>query len=177
MKKDLLTHFSFFVAFFIFISIFRGWLKLDFLPFWFGGIIGSILPDIDHLIYVYLVKSHEPVSQAVDNLISNSKFKKTWDLLALKRSKRVDLIFHTAYFQLIFLIFAFLVITSSGSLLGTGIVVAFSLHLLIDQLIDLTETKNLDNWFRKVITISNEKQRNWYLVTNIVILLIFGFFL
>lgn len=177
MKKDLLTHFSFFIAFFIFISIFRGLLKSDFLPFWFGGIIGSILPDIDHLIYVYLTKPQEAVSQKVDNLINNNKFKETWDLLAVTRSKRLDLIFHTAYFQLIFLAFAFLVITSSSSLLGKGIVLAFSLHLLIDQAIDLTETKNLDNWFRKIIIISDKNQRKWYLITNIGILLIFGFFL
>jgi hypothetical protein len=177
MKKELITHFSFLVAFFIFISIFRGWLTYAYLPFWFGGIIGTILPDLDHIIYTYFLRPHELTSQRVHRLVYEKDLKRTWDLLAATRTERGSLIFHTAYFQMIFLVFAFLVITSSGSLLGKGLVLAFVLHLLLDQFIDLVETGNLDNWFGKVIKLMDKKQRRWYLFANLLTFLIFGFLL
>jgi hypothetical protein len=177
VKKDLLTHFTFLIAFFIFISLFKSWLALSFLPFWIGGILGTLLPDLDHLIYVYLLKPHELTSQRVNSLIASRNIVKTWNLLASTRSERTELIFHTVSFQLIFLIFAFLVVTSSGSLLGRGLVLAFSLHILIDQAIDLIETDNLDNWFRKLPVSLNTRQRHWYLAVTLVTLLILGFVL
>ncbi|MBU0569952.1 hypothetical protein KKB40_04190 [Patescibacteria group bacterium] len=177
MKKDLLTHFSFLISYFLFISLFRHWFPLDFLPFWFGGIIGTILPDVDHLLYVYFLKPKEAVSQNVSSLISEKKVKESWDVLADTRTQRSELIFHTAYFQVIFLALTLWVVTSSGSLFGRGLVLAFSLHILIDQLIDLMETKNLDNWFAKILVINDKEYRRWYLAINFVLLLALGFLL
>ena len=41
-------------------------------------------------------------------------------------------------------------LSSSGSLFGKGMVLAFGLHLLIDQATDLSEVGNLDNWFKNL---------------------------
>lgn len=177
MKKEVLIHFLFLLAFFIFITLFKKWFDLIYLPFWFGGILGTILPDIDHLIYVYVLKPEEPTSQEVSTLISKRDLKKSVVLLATTRSERSELIFHTAHFQILFLIFAFLVITSSGSLLGRGLVLAFALHLLVDGAVDLIETQNLANWFKKLPVTLDQEQIRWYLVANIAVLLIFGFLL
>ncbi len=176
MKKDLLTHFAFMVALFVLISLYKDWLRLEFLPFWFGGILGTFLPDIDHLIYVYVLKPNEVVSQKVTNLLSERKFFQSWNMLATMRSERKDLLFHTAYFQILFIIFALLITTSSGSLLGRGLVLAFMLHLLIDEVVDLMEVSNLDSWFTKLPVVLTEVQRRWFLVGNGALLLIFGFF-
>ena len=175
MKKDLLTHFSFMVALFVMISLYKDWLRLEFLPFWFGGILGTLLPDIDHLIYVYVIKPTEATSQKVAGLVSERKVLQSWDILAKTRGERKELIFHTAHFQIIFLIFAIFVITSSGSLLGTGLVLAFILHLLIDQIIDLMESNSLDNWFKKFPFTLDDKQKRWFVLANGILLLVFGF--
>ena len=177
MKKEVLIHALFLLAFFIFITLFKKWFAISYLPFWIGGIIGSILPDVDHLIYVYVFKPDEQTSLRVSSLVSKRELGKTLELLATTRSERTELIFHTAYFQIIFLVFAFLVISSSGSLLGSGLVLAFSLHLLIDQAVDLLETDTLANWFKKIPVSLDRRQMNIYLVANIVLLLIFGFLL
>lgn len=177
MKKDLVTHFSFVIAFFIFITIVRHWFSLIYLQFWIGGIIGTLLPDVDHLLYVYVFKPQDLTSQRVASMITQHKFLKTWDLLAVTRNERKDLVFHTAHFQLIFWIFLIFVMSSSGSLLVKGIVLAFALHLLIDEAIDFMENGDLKNWFLQLkIELDGSKTR-WYLVGNIIFLQIVGFFL
>lgn len=176
MKKDLLTHFGFLIAFFTLITLFKGKFELAFIPFWVGGVIGTLLPDIDHLLYVYLFKPEEATSQEVTNLISKNKYKESWDRLMLSRLQRTDLIFHTASFQVLFLVFAFLVISSTISLVAEGIVLAFSLHLIVDQLVDFIETKSYQSWFAKFPIVLNDSQKRWYLVGNVFALFVFGFF-
>ncbi|KKU17510.1 MAG: hypothetical protein UX25_C0008G0011 [Candidatus Woesebacteria bacterium GW2011_GWC2_45_9] len=50
MKKEIFIHFAFLVSLFIFVSIIRKYLSFSFWPFWAGGIIGTLLPDIDHIL-------------------------------------------------------------------------------------------------------------------------------
>ncbi len=177
LRKEIATHFSFMVAFFTFITIYKGLFDLYYLPFWIGGVLGTILPDVDHLIYVYVLKPADLSSQRVASYIGKRDAKSAIRVLYESRIERVSLIFHTAHFQLIFLVLAFLVVTSSGSPLGRGIVLAFSLHLLIDQVVDYMETGNIDNWFKQISVDLDAQQKKWYLGFNLAILLIFGFFL
>lgn len=177
MKKEILIHLLFFLALFIFVTLFKRWFDISYLAFWIGGIIGSVLPDVDHLIYVFVFKPNEQTSIEANTLVAKREFGKTLELLSATRAERVDLIFHTAYFQLIFLLFTFLVISSSGSLLGSGLVLAFLLHLLVDQSVDFLDTGTIANWFKKVPVNLDKQQMTWYLIANIVLLLIFAFFL
>lgn len=177
MKKEIITHFSFLIALFIFISLVKGWFSLEYLPFWFGGLLGTLLIDVDHLIYIYFLRPHELTSQRVSNLVGKRQIKKMLNLLAVTRSERTNLIFHTAYFQIIFLVFAFLVITSSGSILGRGLVLAGLLHLFVDQVIDYLETGGIQGWFKELPVTLDKKQTHWYLVGSGLVLLIFGLFL
>lgn len=176
MKKDLVTHFIYMLSLFILIAVYKGWLELSYLPFLLGGIFGTFLPDVDYLIYVYFLKPNEMFSQQVVEFMANKNFLKGWSLLVENRSQRVGLIFHSALFQVIFLLFAFLIVTSSGSLLGRGIVLAFSLHLFIDQLVDYMENKNVDNWFVKFPFNLDREQKIWFMVGNLFFLFIIAFF-
>ncbi len=146
-------------------------------PFWVGGIVGNFLPELDHFIYIYFLRPHELTSQRVSYMLGRKEILRSLNLLAGTRSERTKLIFHTAGFQLIFLVLTFLVITSSGSLLGRGLVLAFSLHLLIDQVVDLVETGNLDNWFRELpITLNNELRKGFFILM-LLVFLVFAFLL
>ena len=177
MKKELITHFSFMIAFFIFISIAKGWFALIYLPFWFGGILGTLLPDVDHLIYVYFLRPQEATSQRVISMMDKREVAKSLQILAVTRGERSKLIFHTTFFQILFLLFTYLVITSSASIFGRGLVLAFSLHLLIDQAVDWMETGELTSWFRQIPVQLDKEQLRWYLIVILLILLFLGFFL
>lgn len=161
MKKDLLVHYSFAFLFFFLTSLLRGFLSFNFLPLWFGALIGTILPDLDHLVYVYILKPKEAYSETVSGMINEKKYKETWNYLVATRQERKGLIFHSALFQLIFLALTFYVTSSSGSLFGRGLVLAFSLHILIDQVVDYLDLKNIDNWFADFPFKLDSRQRVW----------------
>src|SRR3989344_689029 len=149
MKKDLLTHFTFTAAIFILVTLLKGWFDLVYLSFWIGGVIGTLLPDIDYLIHVYLLNPQSSDARTTAQLISQKKVTRTWEMVAHARNQNSELLFHTISFQLVFWVFAIFVITSTGSILAKGIVLAFSLHLTIDQATDLMERGNLNLWFEK----------------------------
>lgn len=175
MKKDLVTHFVFTVAFFLLATLIRGWTDIMFFPFWAGALLGMILPDIDYLIYIYALNPGASVSQQATNLIEKRSVVKTWDLLARTRPQHSDLIFHSALFQIIFVVFSFLIVTSSGSLFGMGVVLAFSLHLLIDQVTDLVEAGTIKNWFSGLNLDLSRNGERWWVLTQVMLLVIFGF--
>lgn len=165
------------ISFFIFIFLFRRWFDFYHLPFWLGGIIGTLLPDIDHILYIYLLNPVDLTSQRAVSLMKSREVARTLDLLAATRYERTRLIFHTTTFQIIFLVLTFLVVTSSGNPFGKGLVLAFSLHLLIDQLMDFMEVGDLSIWFRDFpINLSLSRQKMlFYWLGNVVLLLLFGF--
>ena len=177
MKREIAVHFLFFLAFFVLISLFRNWLNISFWPLWAGGLIGTILPDVDHLIYIYFLRPHELTSQRVNYMLARREVLGVLHLLAQTRSERKRLILHTALFQVIFTLLAFLVVSSSGSLFGKGLVLAFLLHLVVDQLIDLVKIDNIDNWFGQICIILNKEKAVLYWVFNLVLILLFGFLL
>ncbi|MGA3291550.1 MAG: hypothetical protein ABSC49_00165 [Candidatus Microgenomates bacterium] len=175
MRRDLFIHFSFWIFFFVALSLVRGFLVLDYWPFWLGGLVGVILPDIDHLIYVFFMSPQDLTSQRVNFLLGKKEVGRAIELLYETRSERKGLIFHTIFFQVIFLALTFWLMSSSVSIFGKGLVLSFSLHLLVDQLIDLTELKNLDNWKGIFPVNFNFRQSETYFGVVIFLICIMGF--
>jgi hypothetical protein len=175
MKKELLLQFPFLISFFILISAFKGWLSLNYWPFWVGGFVGMFFPYLDHFLYVLLLRPYELTSQRVKFLLNSKKYKEVFKLLSDTKNERVDLIIHSVYFQIIFIILTFWVITSSGSLLGRGIVLAFYLHLLVDQFKDYQYQGSVDRWFKNFQDIFDQKGKIYYLIGASLLFLVFAF--
>jgi len=137
------------------------------------------MPYLDHIIYIYVFAPHELSSQRFVSYINQKNPAKALDFMVDSAHERSKLIFHTAYFNLVFIILTFWVITSSGSFLGRGIVLAFYLHLVIDQLEEVLNIKSLYSWFREIPSVTpewlNTRRTYWYLGINIGLLLLFGF--
>ena len=177
MRKELLRHFLAAFVFSLLVIVVKGWFDFSHLILFLGAAIGTILPDIDHAVYVFFLSPQELTSQRVSSMVSKRDFWEAVRLLAQTRSERKELIFHTLFFQLIFLLLAFFVITSSGSVFGRGLVLAFCLHLLLDQVVDLKETGGLSNWFyNSPLRIPQTKTR-LYLWIVFGVLLFLGLFL
>lgn len=174
MRRELFIHFSFWFASFVFIAFFRHFLSLYAWPFWVGGLLGIILPDIDHIIYVYFVKPEELTSQRVNYLVNKKEFVRSMELLYETRTERKNLIFHTIFFQLIFLVLMFWILTSSGSIFGWGLVLSFAAHLSVDQLIDIVELGSFENWFNYLPYRLDFKQSKIYLGVSSALFFIFG---
>lgn len=177
MRREIFIHFSFWFSFSIFVAIIHRYLTLPYWAFWLGGIVGTIMPDLDHIIYFYLVSPSELTSQRFNFLLQKREIPRMIQLLYETRGERKGLIFHTMFFQAIFAILTFLMLSSSGSLFGKGLVLAFSLHLIIDQIIDLTELKSFDNWLKYSPFRLDYEGAKKYWVGALVLLLLFGAFL
>lgn len=179
MRREVFTHLAFWFSFFVFISLAKKWFTLAYWPFWVGGLVGTVLPDVDHIIYALYLKPQELASQRVNYMLKKREIWQTIVFLAETRYERTKLILHTATFQIVFLILTFLVVTSSGSLFGRGIVLAFGLHLLVDQAVDVTETGGLANWFRNFpFWAPKDKKQAWaWFYAGLFLLFLFGFLL
>ncbi len=171
MKRELFLHFSFWFSFFIFVALVKHYFALSYWPFWLGGLLGVILPDIDHLLYVYFIKPTDLTSQRVNYLVNKKELFRSAELLYETRSERNGLIFHTIFFQLIFFVLTFWMLSSSGSMFGRGLVLSFILHLSVDQIIDLNDLKSLENWFTNLpFTFDFQKSRVYWIASTVVIL-------
>ncbi len=168
-------HLAYWFSFFIFISIIKRYFNFFGLWFWIGGIFGTFLPDIDHLIYIFFVKPQELTSRRVSFYFANRELTKSLAVLYDTRGERTGLIFHTVLFQLIFLPFTFWIMSSSGSLFGRGLTLAFALHLSVDQIVDLVELGSFDNWLKtSPIKLDFAKSKIYWIVTFLLVLS-FGF--
>ena len=176
MKKELILHFIYMITFFLLVTLFRGWYSYIYWPFWVGGIIGTLLPDIDHLIYSFALNPQDHTSQRVAYLAKEKNVKKAVEILSNTRYDRGKPVFHTIYFQLIFLVLTFWVVTSSGTPFGVGLVLAFYLHLLIDQLVDYYEVGSISSWFDKLPLILEADRSRIYWIIMLSLLLVMGFF-
>ena len=178
MKKEILTHFLFSISFGIFVSIFRGFIDLKYWTFWVGIVLGTILPNVDYLIYSFFLRPQEFMSQRTAYLAREKKFKKIailWSETA--RAGATKLVFHTYYFQVIFLILTFWVVTSSGSPFGIGLTLAFCLHLLVDQLTDFFEKGTISDWFKESPVSLDVGREKIYFGVFASLLVLIGFFI
>jgi len=174
MQRDLFIHYAFWFAFFVLVSILGDKVSLAYWPFWVGGAIGTILPDIDHLIYIFFLNPHELTSQRINYLIKKKEVTRARTLLYETKSERRNMIFHSFLFQVIFMILTFLIISSSGSVFVYGIVLAFSLHFLVDQFIDLVDNKNLNNWGQLITGGLDYRKSIIYITVSFLLLFVMG---
>jgi len=175
MKKELVIHLFFLLLFFVPIALLKRYFEPIHLLFLLGGIVGTILPDIDHLIYVYYLQPHELSSQRIQNAVGKTNLSSTLHLLYSTRSERKNLIFHSSWFQILFMIVTFWVMTSSLNLFGKGLVLAFSLHLIVDQFVDLTTVGNLDTWFSQFQFRPIKEKALFYVLGVFLVLIVLGF--
>ncbi|MGB9911547.1 MAG: hypothetical protein ACPLKP_03015 [Microgenomates group bacterium] len=127
--------------------------------FWLGALIGTMVLDLDQLIYALLISPEEKAKE----LWQRKKIKELLIYLADTSSSRFRLPFHNIVFQVLFMIFSFLILTSTASFLGKGLVMAMNLHLLKDEIHLLLKGKEeqLRTWLFWPIKreVSPEEQR------------------
>jgi hypothetical protein len=173
-KRELTKHFMFWLIYFVLIILIKHYFSLFYLPFVIGGLVGVVLPDIDHIIYAYLIKPQDLTSQRLNFLINKNEILRSVELLYETREERHELIFHSLLFQGIFFILMVWMLSSSGSLLGRGLVISFMLHLSVDQFIDLKKLGNLNNWFKNLPFRFDDKQSKIYWIISTSLILLMG---
>jgi len=132
------------------------------------------LPELDHFIYVFFTNPQEVTSQRIQYFCRNREYIKCLGLLADTVEERTGSIFHTLIFQLVILALSFWVVTSSGNLLGKGLVLSLFLHLLVDQAIDYQKGGNLSRWFQDIPINLDKNQSLVFLLVASLIFIVLG---
>ncbi|MCX7928719.1 MAG: hypothetical protein N2558_03485 [Patescibacteria group bacterium] len=185
MKEKAITRTILFFVLLFLVSLFKRWffsfdlstLYSFVLPFIYGAIVGYLLPYLDHLIYVYGICPNELTSQRVKAYFSKGNFLSGIKLLFLTHNERNKFILHTAHFQLILVMVAFWVVSSGGSIVGKGIVVFFLFSLVIQQLLELYEKRNINDWFCAMPFDLSKAQQVLYVGANLVLVFLLALFL
>jgi hypothetical protein len=167
MKKELINHLLALIIFFALITLLKRWFTSPiYLLFWAGGLIGTFLPDLDHLVYVYISRPNELTSQRVASLFNQKQYASAFDLLNKTRYERTMPIFHTILFQVVFAVVAFFLNSSSASLFGTGLVLAILIHLWLDQVQDFFKFGHINNWINNLTFNFNHKNSSFFIFIN-----------
>lgn len=148
-KKELISHLFVTFAWLLVISLLRWDWQFNLFLLWLGGLAGTFLLDLDHLIYSLWLYPQELVSLRVKRFLAQKQFKEAFSLLSDTHEERFKFVFHNALFQLVFWIVCLFVITSSGSLFGTGLVMAMALHLLKDEIECLIKGRKGETYLRQ----------------------------
>lgn len=106
---------------------------VSWITFCLGAIAGTFLLDIDHILYTLVFNPQEPTSLKIKQLLRQKQYKEAFIFLVDTHLERVKLPLHNAIFQVVFSVFCFWVLTSTGSWFGKGLVMAVVLHLLKDE--------------------------------------------
>lgn len=117
---------------------------------WFlvvGTVIGALLMDLDHLLYIFVTHPDHSFSTQARDLIARHNFGGLLDLYVKVRDEVNDLTLHSVLFQPILIVAALWFVTSSGNFFIQIMVLTMILHSLWDQFSDFREKGHLNNWF------------------------------
>lgn len=174
LKKEVRSHLLVTLVWLVLVTLVRWSWHWNLILLWLGGLVGTFLLDIDHLLYALWIYPHELTSMRVRHLVEQRRFKETLVLLVDTHDERLKLSFHTALFQLILYVVCFFVLTSTGSLFGSGLVMAMALHLLKDEfdLLLRGREEHLRQWlFWQVKTEITLGQQKFFVILMLLVFL------
>jgi hypothetical protein len=187
LKKELKSHYLIMIVWLWIITILRFNFHLpilnqlpDFLLFWLGGLLGTMLPDLDQFIYALVSHSEEYNSLRIKRTLEQGNLKESLALVADTSGERTKLVFHNVLFQIILIILCFFVLSSTNGLFGKGLVMAMFLHLLKDEirLIYRKKEESLRLWLfwiiKKEVSLRTQK---YFVYASAIIFFFFSLFL
>lgn len=149
-KKEIILHFSLaaiLTAVIQIIWLIKGEVPLtNYIQLIIGFALGSVILDLDHLVYWYFLYPDKEESIQGKNFLKEGKFKQALALIGENHKAHTSLVFHHIYFQLTLVIVSFFIFLSTGSMLGKSLVLFMNFHLLTDQWQDYKNPSHLKNW-------------------------------
>ncbi len=177
MRKNISDNLNITLIYLAVVSVVRFKLDLNLLPFWLGGLIGSVILYSDYFFQVFLVQPELEMSKEAKRRYKTGDYKEVFRYVFDHATEIKSLTFHTILFQVIFTVFAFFIMTSTSSFLGQGIVVGALLSLLTKQYLEIKLNGRLnDDWFSRInVNLPPQSQKIYLLVMAGILVLLTGF--
>jgi len=147
---------------------------------WLGSIVGSLLLQTDHLVYLIWQRPNELTSVRFKSLWQQKRYKEAFLMVIQTVPERTRLSFHNVLFQVVFIPFSLLVLTSTGNQFGVGMVMSLFLCLLVEQITLVLNNRYQELTTRffwpvqKQFTIETQK---WYVVIMVFVFVLLNYFL
>lgn len=154
-NNEVFSHLLVTFIYFFLVSVLRWKLDWGLWGLWSGALLGTFFLDIDHLVYWFVTNTEKEDSKEAKEIVGGfgeirdirGIGKKLYILLQKVHFSHTSLIFHSVIGQVILFILAIYVLTSGGSVFGSGFIMAVNLHLLKDEWTDFIKDKDhLRNW-------------------------------
>lgn len=183
LSNELISHLLVAVIYFLAVSLLRFKLDINLLWLWLGAFVGTFILDIDHLLYWFYLHPEKEDSIEAKRILNltgiklEDKIKQLYKHLIASHNTHHRLIFHTATFQVILLVVAFFLVSSSGNFFGSAMILAINLHLLKDEWqVFFKDKQGLVDWlFWQVREIPVAKYLDGYMVVvSLIFLLLTG---
>lgn len=117
------------------------------LLFWLGAGLGTFLMDLDAWLDRLVLNPQNDISQEIKKLVRAKKYQQAYNWLLDAQQRQIRLAFRSALFQLVLVIFCFWALTSTGSWLGKGLVMA--LYLQLGREVVELRLRNQDQFLRQ----------------------------
>ena len=140
----------------------------DLVGLWVGGVIGLGLLGLDRVLYVYVIRPHEQLSQQIQEKVRTQHWKEALETLLARRKEQYHLAFRNGIFALVYIPVVFFAVASSSGLFGKGVVLGVMVHLLHDIWRDqLKNPSELNSWLfwmvSRDVTLEEQKIFVWVL--------------
>jgi len=113
---------------------------------WAGTLLGIGLEGIDRLVYVYLVHPEDQLSIEVKRLAAVKHYREAVRLLVKRAAEQERLVSRSILFLFGWTAAAIYVVTSTGSLFASGVVLGAGLHLAYDMALGWKDKEKLKSW-------------------------------
>lgn len=154
MRNLAKSHFKILFLYLLVVTVLRAEIPgnfgmfFDLLGFWLGGVIGTLLLDLDRLIHIYVERPEEQLSQQVKELVRKQQWKEAAGTLILRRREQYNLAFRNVIFAAVFIPVVFFAFTSAARLFGKGLAAGVMVHFLYDAWRDyLKDKERFRSWF------------------------------
>ncbi len=155
-------------------------LALDLGILWWllGAIIGFIFVFTDRFVYSFLMKPDEALGIRLRELFEGKQFSEGLMLLLNERHEQKELVMRSFLFVMVWLVLAFLAVTSIISPFGRGFMLGMGIHLVFDLLYDYFWNKErFELWFWQIKRVVSPEEKRWFviIVSLVFTLLAFNF--
>lgn len=135
-----------YVAYVLVIATLRWSWDWSLVLFAIGGLLGLGFVYVDRLIQVFLVKPHEHLSEHVRHMVRDKRIMDAIRLLRDRGHEQQKLTVRSIFFMGAWVPVALFVLTSTGNMLATGLVMGIGLHMLYEVWMDWADLDRLRHW-------------------------------
>ena len=137
-----------------------------------GGIVGWLLVYFDYVAYIYILHPEAQISQYLKWQLEKRQFKPFWQTLQRRQGEIDKLTTRGILFQIVWLVLAIFVVTSTTGNFGKAVVMGLGLRVWVSEGREFVTNKPLlrQKLFWQIQKSGNDQELKWYMLVKIIVL-------